>query len=104
MNLDIWGSKGRLTFLHETLKYQLTKIIEHPYATDERALNIENPEYYSLNLGFAQYNLYENLYSHLSCGVPLLCDGEEALKTLSIIDNIKQSYNLGKEIYTDFVN
>jgi predicted dehydrogenase len=104
MNLDIWCANGRLTFWHETLKYQIANVFDHPYATNEKALNIENSEFNYLNLGSAQYHLYDNLYDHLISGESLLCDGEEALKTMAIIDNIKESSHFGDIIYTNFAN
>jgi len=88
IGLDIWGEKGRLSFMQESLGIYLYPRVQNRAIQDEWEVASDQPRVFAPTCGNALYRMYDNLAAVLTSGVSLWSPGEEALKVEKIIQDL----------------
>ena len=94
VGLDLWGTKGRLQILNESLTLLKTLVGENRQLSCAQEINHEVTELRYGELGYALYALYDNLAAHLQNDAPLWCSLQEGLNTLSIVEQLMEHRHL----------
>jgi predicted dehydrogenase len=90
--IDIWGSRGRLSMIQESSICLLYELKQNRLITNNKELQNDKPRIFSIDLGDALYNLYDNLCFSIKNGEKAsLCSLNEAIKTSLVIDAIDRS-------------
>jgi len=92
VGLDIWGERGRLSLLHESLTLIQSPVAPSRALTGANEIVYEAAETSVTSVGYALYEIYENLAATLSGEAKLDCSGETGLGTMRVIDSILRSY------------
>lgn len=93
VSLDIWGEVGRLQLVHESLT-ELVSLCEdnrqlsctYEIAHDRQAIR-------TTSIGDALYRVYDNVAAAIKGREALLCPGDEALKTMRVIETVYRQAN-----------
>ncbi|MDD5299054.1 MAG: Gfo/Idh/MocA family oxidoreductase [Gallionella sp.] len=88
VSLDIWGERGRMQFLHESLTLLNTPVADNRQLAGARELLYEASTQRSSGLGRALYLAYDNLAAVLRGDANLLCPLENGLSTMRIVENL----------------
>lgn len=94
-SLDIWGSRGRLSFYQEGLMAKSYSLSEHRFSSDSREIPSDRPDVFLTDQGRAMYELYDNLYRCLTRNELLCSPGISALRVMEIIEAIRYSHSKG---------
>lgn len=92
VGLDIWGERGRLSLLHESLTLIQSPLAPCRSLTGANEILHEAAETSATTVGHALYEVYENLAATLRGAAALDCSGETGLGTMRVIDAILRSY------------
>jgi len=92
VGLDIWGERGRLSLLHESLTLIQSPVAPCRALTGANEILHEAAETSVTTIGHALYEVYENLAATLRGEAKLNCSGETGLGTMRVIDAILRSY------------
>lgn len=93
VSLDLWGSKGRLSFMQETLDIRHFNSVPNRGLDDAFEIANDAGTLLPSTVASALPNLYENLSAAINGKAPLLSPGQSALRTETIIEHIKLSAN-----------
>lgn len=91
VGVDIWGTSGRMSILHEGLTLLVYLRTENRWASGEREIASDRAVTQRSTIGHAFYHLYTNLADALNSGSELWSPGEAALRTERIIDAVRLS-------------
>jgi len=89
--IDIWGSNGRLSIMHEGLTILYYPKSRNRGLSDAFEIGSDQPIHIDSTVGEALYRVYDNLADTLRHGGPLWSPGSSALKTERVIDGILNS-------------
>jgi predicted dehydrogenase len=92
VGLDLWGTKGRLQILNESLTFLKTPVGANRQLSGAQEVNPEASELSYGALGKALYALYDNLAAHLREGEPLLCSLQDGLNAMTIVEQLMESH------------
>ena len=90
VSLDVWGESGRLQLLHEGLTEIATSAGDNRQLTGAAELQHDRSEVRTTSIGRAFSNLYVNLAATLAGREALVCDGDTALGTMRIVEDLYQ--------------
>lgn len=88
IGLDIWGDKGRLSLMQESLGIYLYPRVQNRAIQDEWEVASDQPRVFAPTCGNALYRMYDNLAAVLTSGASLWSPGEEALKVEGIVEDL----------------
>lgn len=92
IGLDIWGEKGRLSLMQESLGiYHYPRVRNRAIQNDWEVAS-DQPNVFKPTCGHALYHLYDNLAGALTKSTPLWSPGEEALKVEVMIQDLLASH------------
>lgn len=90
--LDIWGTKGRISFIQEGLYCSISNLQEHRFAENEFEIKNDKQSIKIMDQSFSLYNLYEDLLQSLSSSKKTSSDITNALTVLKIVKSIENSF------------
>jgi predicted dehydrogenase len=88
IGLDIWGEKGRLSLMQESLGIYHYPRVQNRAIQDEWEVATDQPRVFAPTCGRALYRMYDNLADVLTSEASLWSPGEEALKVEKIIQEL----------------
>lgn len=91
VGLDLWGSTGRLSLLHEGLTEMFSPLAACRALTGAHEIRHDAPVFQTTSLGVSAYAVYDDLADALQTVRPPACTGEEALETHRVIEAILRS-------------
>ena len=86
VGLDIWCKQGRVQLLNETLTCHFSPRSDSRQLTGSFEIAHELQECFQMALSTAMYAAYDNLNRVLTVDEPLECSGEEAYRTMEVIE------------------
>jgi predicted dehydrogenase len=86
--LEVWGERGRLTVVQEGLRIRVMSSAPNRAMQGEREINSDAVREIPSTVGNALYELYSNVANALAGGGPLWSDGESALRTEAVVDEV----------------
>ncbi len=89
--MDVWGEKGRFTYLHGGLTLAHYPREANRAAQGENEIVHDRPVAIQSTLGEALYDMYGNLVDALRNGEPLFSPAASALETQAIIEAVIDS-------------
>ncbi len=93
VSLDIWGSKGRLSFIQEGLLSSFNTVAEHRFSKSNKEIKNDKQILNLMNQGNAIYNLYDEVRDVLKSDKRIIkSDLNNALKVLKIIKSLEYSF------------
>ena len=92
--LEVWGERGRVSIVQEGLRTRVTSTAPNRAMQGEREVDSDVPRELPATMGDALYNLYSNFADALSGRGPLWSDGESALTTEAVVDEIAAAATL----------
>jgi predicted dehydrogenase len=93
--LDIWGERGRVAMMQESLTIARYPCVANRAMQGEFEIASDRPDVLPCTIGNALYRMYDNLASALLDGVPLWSPGDSALQTASVVDAVLESERRG---------
>ena len=99
--LDIWGEKGRMSYLNGGFSIAEYKLRASLHVDGEVEIDIEHPKKHMPTLGNAFYHMYSNLAEAVrDARIPLVSSGVSAFKTNAVVEAILVSLNEnGSKVY-----
>jgi predicted dehydrogenase len=95
VGLDLWGDRGRLALWNEGLTAVECKAAPHRFLDGAREIASDRPTSWTTGLGRALHAMYDNLAAALRGAAPLVSPGEDALRTMSVVEAIRESARNG---------
>lgn len=86
--LEVWGERGRLSIVQEGLRIRVMPTAPNRAMQGEREVDSDTAREIPATAGDALYELYSNMADALSGGGPLWSDGESALRTEAVVDEV----------------
>lgn len=83
VSMDIWGTKGRLCFMQESLVAHQYKVTDHRAMENQKEVNTDMYERVSVDVSRAFFNLYTSIAKGES-----LSPGRQAIKTEEVLKGI----------------
>jgi len=90
LEIDVWGSAGRVTVTHLGREVRQYRVGPSPH-WDEAAVLLETPGRFLPGMDGVMRNAVSNLVAHLEGGQPLLSSGRDGLASVAAIWAAKQS-------------
>jgi len=91
IGMDIWGEKGRLQLMHESLTSVFSPMISSHLLTGAFEISQDKNEISKTSCGTALFDVYDNLAASIQELQPLYCSGESAFQTMKIVEAIRLS-------------
>lgn len=88
VGLDIWGEKGRLQLLNETLLCHASPRMENRQLSNTSEIAHDQQESLTMGLSAALYAAYDNMALVLAGDADLAYSGEEAYKTMQVVEGV----------------
>jgi predicted dehydrogenase len=88
IGLDIWGEKGRLQLLNETLLCHASPRKENRQLSNTSEIAHDQQESDTMGLSIALYAIYDNIARVLAGDADLTYSGEEAYKTMAVVEKV----------------
>ena len=88
VGLDIWGTEGRLSLLHETLTMHHFSRSPNRALTGESEISSDRPAVSPLSVGNALYVLYDDLLNAVDAGCAPVSDGKSALAAQRTVSSL----------------
>ncbi len=88
--MEFWGECGRLSYLHSGFSLLFQGLQESSLVSGERELSL-TPRDLPVTLGQAFFRMYTNLANAIELEEELVSPGESALRTMEVIDAIRES-------------
>tara|TARA_Y100001970_G_scaffold275247_1_gene376228 strand:+ start:4694 stop:5698 length:1005 start_codon:yes stop_codon:yes gene_type:complete len=95
--LDLWGVKGRRSFLQEGLISAYYPLKKHRFSDNDNEIASDDSFIEFMDQGNAMYNLYEKIFSRIKSNDLNNKNLEYALNVLEIIKKLEFSLNSGDE-------
>jgi predicted dehydrogenase len=95
VGLDLWGSRGRLSILHEGYTLIEAEAAPNRQNSTDREIASDTAKIRTSAIGRALYDIYENLAQAMNGSANLLSPGNSALVTMKVIDAIRDSHAQG---------
>ncbi len=93
VSLDMWGSKGRLSFIQEGLLSSFNSLADHRFSKSNKEIKNDEQILNHMNQGSAIYNLYDELSHVLKSDKRIIkSDLKNALKVLQITKSLEYSF------------
>ena len=101
LSLDLWGTKGRLSFIQEGLLSAFYSVADHRFSMNNKEIKNDSSLLKIMDQGFSIYNLYDELGDALKNEkVKIKSDLYNALEVMEIIKNLENSFlNNGEKLY-----
>ena len=100
LKLDIWGTKGYISFIQESLLSSLSLKSNHRFLENNFEIKSDKPIYNLMDQSNAMYKVYSNLYDAIIGKDILKSNLLDALELMSIVNNIEISnYNNDQRIF-----
>lgn len=90
LEVDVWGSTGRVTLAHLGREVRQYRVGPSPH-WDEAAVLLETPGRFLPGMNGVMRNAVSNLVAHLEGGQPLLSSGRDGLASVAAMWAAKQS-------------
>lgn len=103
ISLEIWGTKGRVSFLQEGLRIGFSAVGGHRALTGEVEVSSDDPRWIESGAATAIYDLYTNVSDHLENCETLWSPLSSALKTEAVIEAVERSVSSGSTEMVDDV-
>ena len=100
IGMDIWGTKGRLSILQESLGCQFFPLMNHRALLNEKEVASDKPTKINVQDPLPYYKLYDNLADSIFKNKNLISSGKNCLLVEKIIDSIKKS-SLRKGVWVE---
>ena len=91
VSLDLWGTRGRLSFMQETLDIRHFDRVPNRGLDNEFEIASDAGTLLPSTVASALPNLYENIFAAIHAKANLLSSGASALRTETIIERIQLS-------------
>jgi len=89
--LDIWGERGRVAIMQESLTVMVYPRVENRAMQGEYEIASDRPSKLPGTMGYALYRMYDNLAAALTEQAPLWSPGDSALQTARVVEAILES-------------
>jgi predicted dehydrogenase len=86
--IEVWGERGRLSILQEGLRVRITEVAANRAMRGELEVDSDAPREIPATAGEAFYHLYSNFADALHGGAELWSDGESALRTETVVEEV----------------
>ena len=89
--LDIWATKGRITFIQESLLSSISLKCSHRFLENNFEIESDKPIFNLMDQSNAMYNLYSNLHNAIKGKSIIKSNIKDAIELMQIIKSIEIS-------------